>query len=519
VLNNSDGSNAFLDYGIMCLSSKPLIANNLISGNECGCYIGWHASDGAQFINNTVVNNLYEGLWCYQSNPVVKNNILTGNSSGVSASFDFATPVLSYNDSWGNHWLNYDAQSTGVINIGTGSISVDPLFLTTAPGDYRLAPASPCRDAGDPAATYNDLDGSRNDLGATGGPCGSAAPPGSVVDGFLWTSVGTIPVADIDQTTGAKGGLTLVRDRPFGGQPWLYGPFGSNETTVYRYAIKVGKWTGSTPPAPAAFTYVDDPLSKVRYTVSGGTITTSNVSLGPVTFAGVPCYTPTVNGGGIYWAHENLRVILNTLSLDEGRYSVRLEGYTFLSSLVTLSPNRDLILTINNTPPVVRIDQLSFAGGMPLDECAIIDLPTPTSPLNFVYTANHPDGFLDDYALVVEVGRNRSGGVIVSDSYASHVSPTAVWNGVTMAPVAATPANPEQPLPALQQWERCAYQFTITAWARTTNGFGRIYWTTYFDNHAIDLGGGGSPADMDGDGDVDAADLALFAAAYGTVAP
>jgi hypothetical protein len=88
-----------------------------------------------------------------------------------------------------------------------------------------------------------------------------------------------------------------------------------------------------------------------------------------------------------------------------------------------------------------------------------------------------------------------------------------------MAPVAATPANPEPPLPALQQWERCAYQFTITAWARTTNGFGRIYWATYFDNHAIDLGGGGSPADMDGDGDVDAADLALFAAAYGTVAP
>ena len=153
-----------------------------------------------------------------------------------------------------------------LINIGTGSISVDPLFLTTAPGDYRLAPASPCRDAGDPAATYNDLDGSRNDLGATGGPCGSAAPPGSVVDGFLWTSVGTIPVADIDQTTGAKGGLTLVRDRPFGGQPWLYGPFGSNETTVYRYAIKVGKWTGSTPPAPArTIRWLSSPASTWRW--------------------------------------------------------------------------------------------------------------------------------------------------------------------------------------------------------------------------------------------------------------
>lgn len=517
VRNNGNGANGFVDWGIIILSgSTPLVSNNIVLGNEVGIYLFTIGTGGTQIVNNTIVTNDSDGIWCNNSSPTIKNNIVTGNSPGISGLGADAHPSLTYNDVWNNRGFgNYNAQSGAVIVAGIGSISVNPLLDST----FHLMLGSPCIDAGDPSSIYNDLDGSRNDLGATGGPCGSAAPPGSVVDGFLWTSVGTIPVADIDQTTGAKGGLTLVRDRPFGGQPWLYGPFGSNETTVYRYAIKVGKWTGSTPPAPAAFTYVDDPLSKVRYTVSGGTITTSNVSLGPVTFAGVPCYTPTVNGGGIYWAHENLRVILNTLSLDEGRYSVRLEGYSFLSSLVTLSPNRDLILTINNTPPIVRIDQLSFAGGMPLDECAIIDLPTPTSPLDFIYTANHPDGFLDDYALVVEVGRNRSGGVIVSDSYASHVSPTAVWNGVTMAPVAATPANPEPPLPALQQWERCAYQFTITAWARTTNGFGRIYWATYFDNHAIDLGGGGSPADMDGDGDVDAADLALFAAAYGTVAP
>lgn len=73
----------------------------------------------------------------------------------------------------------------------------------------------------------------------------------------------------------------------------------------------------------------------------------------------------------------------------------------------------------------------------------------------------------------------------------------------------------------LQQWERCSYQFRITAWARTTNGFGRIYWTSFFDNHAIDLGGsgGGLLGDLDHDGDVDVQDLVLFAAAYGTPVP
>ena len=37
--------------------------------------------------------------------------------------------------------------------------------------DFRLSPVSPCIDAGDPAAGYNDRDGTRNDIGAYGGPC------------------------------------------------------------------------------------------------------------------------------------------------------------------------------------------------------------------------------------------------------------------------------------------------------------------------------------------------------------
>lgn len=91
------------------------------------------------------------------------------------------------------------------------------------------------------------------------------------------------------------------------------------------------------------------------------------------------------------------------------------------------------------------------------------------------------------------------------------------WVGFSNEPVAATPANPEPPLPALQQWETCAYQFRLTAWARTTNGFGRIYHATFFDNYALDLRPGRkcSP-DLDGDGDVDGDDLAILAAAFGT---
>ena len=51
-----------------------------------------------------------------------------------------------------------------------GNLSADPLFVNPEEGDFRLSPESPCINAGHPAAIYNDSDGTRNDMGAYGGP-------------------------------------------------------------------------------------------------------------------------------------------------------------------------------------------------------------------------------------------------------------------------------------------------------------------------------------------------------------
>ena len=88
---------------------------------------------------------------------------------GGSASF-----TGTYNDVYGNVGGNYSGitDPTGT----SGNISSDPLFAAwtddgnAANDDITLSSTSPALDAGDPAAAYDDSDGTTNDMGAWGGP-------------------------------------------------------------------------------------------------------------------------------------------------------------------------------------------------------------------------------------------------------------------------------------------------------------------------------------------------------------
>jgi parallel beta-helix repeat protein len=198
--------------------SRPLIQANVFLRNVTGIGHAWSShsqivgneiAEGTQgiyavsmssptIVNNVIRDNSGEGLWLFLNWPRVYNNTIVGNGgNGVQTQYygsvDLRNNVIAFNGGWGT-WagetyypgypnLNYnDVYGNGLGDTSPGSrvyegnLSVDPAFRDRAGGDLRLAAGSPCIDAGDPAEAFRDANGSRNDMGAWGGP--TALPGG-----------------------------------------------------------------------------------------------------------------------------------------------------------------------------------------------------------------------------------------------------------------------------------------------------------------------------------------------------
>lgn len=86
--------------------------------------------------------------------------------------------------------------------LGFGSLSADPQFLGAQDlqdfnAFFRLGAASPARDAGNPAAAFNDPDGSRNDMGAFGGPGAGSVGYQAAVTTTPLVALGLRPFTDL----------------------------------------------------------------------------------------------------------------------------------------------------------------------------------------------------------------------------------------------------------------------------------------------------------------------------------
>ena len=137
------------------------ISNTLIINNENGFAKGYYGDNSV--ITNCTFDNLIRDIefnpsYGTTSELSIYNSIFRNQIDGHATN-----PVNMY-------YCDYSDGALGTnVNIITGNINSDPLFVDIANDDYLLQATSPCIDAGDPISLSNDFDGSRNDIGYTGG--------------------------------------------------------------------------------------------------------------------------------------------------------------------------------------------------------------------------------------------------------------------------------------------------------------------------------------------------------------
>jgi len=141
--------------------TKLLIANNLFVHNNIGLHQDYYGItsnvENCTFFDNATYDVLWAPYWT-EEQLFINNSILHGNLAAQDG-----TPV----------YLNYCRYEPGTIGnfvvINQGNITGNALFVDTSVDNFQLQDASPCIDAGNPSPLSNDSDGSRNDMGFTGG--------------------------------------------------------------------------------------------------------------------------------------------------------------------------------------------------------------------------------------------------------------------------------------------------------------------------------------------------------------
>ncbi len=157
-----------LPYGIAVYNyAAPVFENVLSVEND---YRGVFATNysNPEFVNSVIAGNIHDGVGIYTGTTVYLTNTIIANNGdyGIGVGSSSGVSVTDYCDVYGNTKGNYYSASAS----GT-DFSSDPSFVDT--DRYELSSGSSCVDAGDSSTSYNDVDGSRNDLGAYGGPYGS----------------------------------------------------------------------------------------------------------------------------------------------------------------------------------------------------------------------------------------------------------------------------------------------------------------------------------------------------------
>ncbi len=200
--NSASGSGA--GGGAYISDFSGTLINNLISDNSANVGAGAYLTDfttNSLIINCTIANNTANGagggFFITDFAGQITNSIIYHNTS--SSTITNGTGIYTQ----GGLLITYSNVQED--KTGTGNINSDPLFTTNGNprrNTYILGTGSPCIDTGDPAASDNDLDDTRNDMGYTGGPQYGSGPLALIVP--------TPPQIDL-VTIKSKSGKTIAR--------------------------------------------------------------------------------------------------------------------------------------------------------------------------------------------------------------------------------------------------------------------------------------------------------------------
>jgi beta propeller repeat protein len=246
----------YFDAGIWHNQGQITVRNNLFKNNSAGIFTWcWDSSCAAQAAieNNVFMNNLYSGVdangWAVHravnnifcgsdrglnlNNPAsyAANNILCENRVGLNG---ISQAEAHYNLYWENQ-TNHSG-----VSPGTGNIYADPLFIDFEEEYFHLQPGSPAVDAGHPHPQFNDLDGSRNDIGVYGGPYADFAFPNLSIKLLAASPRPTSdrPITIVLRVTNTGGGVRNLNGEVSVSQKYLFVP-GSEQ--ISRGSVDLGE--------------------------------------------------------------------------------------------------------------------------------------------------------------------------------------------------------------------------------------------------------------------------------------
>jgi hypothetical protein len=172
-----------LMWGVQGGSTSTLTAtNNVITRMGTVGLAQWDGTATVNFTNNIVYDNGRDP------------NGTVGPRAGVMLS-DISRATFAYNAVYGNQLRNvcsgHGCSPLSFAGID-GNLSANPLFVGAAGNDFALQCSSPAVNAGSPAVL--DVDGTRSDMGAYGGPSSPKAPPACGMADLQPTTITFTPV-------------------------------------------------------------------------------------------------------------------------------------------------------------------------------------------------------------------------------------------------------------------------------------------------------------------------------------